>query len=254
MSIITKADLKVYFTTGAKPTESNFSDLVNNLLHVSDDLANQTDLDSPGPSTLRYVNPNGVKSMVEKFAPVQKVNGIAPTNGEIELPDADANKKGLAVLATDTEIEAGTSTTKVVTPSGLKIGVAKWESVKKIDGILPDANGNIDLGGSSSLTQPILQNNLNNFDASTPVQYIKKNGIVYLQGILKDGDTQNGSSTTYLLFTLPAGFQPTQKMVFPTINLNKTLGRVDIDTNGNVYGVIYDNGGMSLSGISFIAK
>ena len=109
---------------------------------------------------------------------------------------------------------------------------------------------------SSWINITTFSNSTSSFDANTTVRYRRKNGIVYLDGSIKGGTVQT-NGTTYLLFTLPTGYRPTRRMFFPTTRANTSLttstaGRIEIDLDGNVYGVNYSNLNNSLSGISFL--
>jgi hypothetical protein len=98
-------------------------------------------------------------------------------------------------------------------------------------------------------------NSTSSFDTNTTVRYRKKGGVVHLDGCIKGGTTQS-NGTAYSLFTLPTGFRPSRKISVVIVRANSALtnttaGRIDIDTNGNVYGVNYSNLWNSLSAISF---
>ncbi len=95
---------------------------------------------------------------------------------------------------------------------------------------------------------------ISSLDANSTVRYRKKNGVVYLDGNIKGGVAQT-NGTLYLLFTLPPGYIPTRRMSFPTSRANtsstSTVGRIEINIDGSVYGVNYSNLSNSLSGIYF---
>lgn len=71
--------------------------------------------------------------------------------------------------------------------------------------------------------------------------------FVILKGLVKSG-TINTS-----MFTLPAGFRPLAKRVFPVAS-NSTIGVVEVRTDGTVVPTIGNNTYVSLEGISFYAE
>lgn len=99
-------------------------------------------------------------------------------------------------------------------------------------------------------------NGVTNYDANSTLRCRKKNGVVYLDGAIKLGTTQT-NGLGYKLFQLPDGYRPSRKCSFVITRANTTsttftVGRVDIDTDGWVYGVNYSSIWSSLSGISFL--
>ena len=61
------------------------------------------------------------------------------------------------------------------------------------------------------------------------VRYRKINGVVHIEGIMKDGTISN----TLPAFTLPVGFRPKARLLRATQS-DSVLGRLDVDTNGYV--------------------
>lgn len=102
---------------------------------------------------------------------------------------------------------------------------------------------------------PTLENSWVNFgfngtNRHSIVGYWKdKYGIVHIKGVLK-----SGSSATATMFTLPAGYRPSMRMIFPTLANTSTTTRVDVQSNGVVSAPV---GGSttwtSLDGICFYA-
>ncbi len=76
--------------------------------------------------------------------------------------------------------------------------------------------------------------------------YRKKNGIVYIRGLIRNGTATSGTD----LFILPAGFRPgmNSHVIVPS---NGLLGIVNIMTTGEVDFNTGTNAWMSLSNISF---
>lgn len=107
------------------------------------------------------------------------------------------------------------------------------------------ANPAVTIGAWQSPT--LLNGWLNYGTPLSPVGYcVDSLGIVRLRGTVKSGTV--GSTTP--IFTLPAGFLPPYELIFPVVS-NQTIGRVDVDSSGNVTVQVGTNSYVSLDGISF---
>jgi hypothetical protein len=95
-------------------------------------------------------------------------------------------------------------------------------------------------------TDAILQNGWVNYDSTyNTAQYCKVNGVVYLKGLIKSGTTGDN----VVLFQLPAGCRPTGRYLYAAVS-NNVIGRVDVDTSGNVMAMAPDsNAWISLDNI-----
>lgn len=94
---------------------------------------------------------------------------------------------------------------------------------------------------------PAFQNSWVNYDTTTfyGLRYWKDPmDIVHIEGLIKLGTI----GTT--IFTLPAGYRPTNGHLFVVIS-NGAIGRVDIAPTGNVVATAGNNTYLSLSGINF---
>lgn len=103
-------------------------------------------------------------------------------------------------------------------------------------------------------------NTVSNYDINSTLRCRNKNGVIYLEGSIKGGSLQT-NGLTYQLFRLPEGYRPSRKCSFTIVRAGNTtgttptstvVGRLDIDTNGYVFGVNYSNIWSNLSGISFV--
>lgn len=112
----------------------------------------------------------------------------------------------------------------------------------------------IEDGGWINLDTGLFSNSTSSYDSNTTIRYRKINSIIHLEGCMKGGANQT-NGVSYLLFTLPLGYRPARKTSFVVVRANTSTtfiaGRIDIDTNGSVYGVNYSNIWTNLSGISF---
>ncbi len=86
------------------------------------------------------------------------------------------------------------------------------------------------------------------YDAATfPVQYRKVNGIVYVQGLIKNG--ANGTAA----FTLSAGYRPAKTLYIATTAAD-AFGEVTISSNGNITPQTGSTVWHSLANVSFPAE
>lgn len=79
--------------------------------------------------------------------------------------------------------------------------------------------------------------------------YRRRNGITYLDGLIKNG------TIGAVVFNLPLRFRPRSlTRLFPSVDgTNTANARIDIGDNGDVVVVAGNNGFVSLAGISFPA-
>ena len=81
-----------------------------------------------------------------------------------------------------------------------------------------------------------LENSWVNFDTVTytPARYRRRGGLVYVQGLIKDGTLTAGT----ILATLPAGFRPGYRIIMPTAQTSAgTNCRLDVDSDtGRIIG------------------
>lgn len=86
---------------------------------------------------------------------------------------------------------------------------------------------------------------------STPRYTKSTDGIVTLSGLIKSGSTTGDA----IIATLPAGYRPTSgRTLYGIASGSVAMGRIDIDTSGNIR---YQGGGnawLSLDGIHFIGE
>ncbi|QEE50663.1 hypothetical protein FUA48_14070 [Flavobacterium alkalisoli] len=84
MAIQLRNILKGFFNTGDRPTEAQFSDVVDSFVHQSEDKASTAEV-QVGTNNVKYVTPAGAKASVQTFAPVKTVNGLTPVSGNVAL-------------------------------------------------------------------------------------------------------------------------------------------------------------------------
>ncbi|MBC8756566.1 hypothetical protein H2O64_17980 [Kordia sp. YSTF-M3] len=223
-----RTELKAYFETGDRPTQGHFIDLIDSAVNKSQDKANLTEALSTNDT--KYITPKTANHIVDNAVP----NATISTKGKVEL-------------ATLTEVTAGTDSTRAVTPEGAKRAAEVHAPVTSVNG----QTGSIVIGNDSGWTVPLLQNGFLNYNASwyEAVRYRKKDGVVYMEGLVKAG------ATNVVLFQLPSGFRPSKRMMLSNISYDATVyspARIDITSGGNVY-IVTDPGEFtSLSGLSFL--
>lgn len=124
-------------------------------------------------------------------------------------------------------------------------------NVYRLYGSTAAINGWTLISGAPVTYAPTLLNSWVNYgDGFATVEYWKDaDNVVHISGLIKDGGTADGT----VIFTLPAGFRPGLKELFPS-TLSSGTGRIDVNDNGNVVAKIVSAAYTSLSGISFLAK
>ena len=109
MATQNRTTLKSYFNIGDRPTEDNFSDLVDSSLNSIDDKATEAEAENDTIDS-KYLTPKTGRKNVEKFAPVKKVNGKSPnTSGEISVTTADIPTLDTALAAKQATLVSGTN-------------------------------------------------------------------------------------------------------------------------------------------------
>ena len=84
---------------------------------------------------------------------------------------------------------------------------------------------------------------------SSPEYRITAGGVVVLKGLVKKSGTPSASE---VIANLPAGYRPTDRLMFVTNSSSSDHGRIDVDSNGNVDFYYGTGGWISLEGIRFI--
>lgn len=99
-------------------------------------------------------------------------------------------------------------------------------------------------------TNATYQNSWTTFAAPfSAARYIKDDlGIVHLDGLVRSGTI--GAA----IFTLPTGFRPAYQQLLAVVTNPNTIGRVDVQTDGQVVASNGNNGWISLAGLTFLAE
>ena len=124
-------------------------------------------------------------------------------------------------------------------------------NIYRLYGSATTLNSWVLVSGDAVVYSPTLQNGWVNYgDGFADVEYWKDSeNVVHITGLIKDGGTADGT----VIFTLPAGFRPGLKELFPS-TLSSGTGRIDVNDNGNVVAKTVSAAYTSLAGISFMAK
>lgn len=145
--------------------------------------------------------------------------------------------------ATRTTVTAPTFTTPVQRGSTVSV------NVYAVAGTTPSLTF-----GSSSASNPLweyptMANSWVNYASGwSTVRYTKTSaGVVVVEGLVRSGSS--------LIFNLPPGFRPTDRLIFQQSTEPTTVSRVDVTTTGDV--ILQTNNGtaggwLSLSGITFV--
>ncbi|MBE9217559.1 hypothetical protein [Dolichospermum flos-aquae] len=148
-----------------------------------------------------------------------------------------------------TTFEIGTSNDAddhiALMPGAGNVGIGTITPTTKLE-----VNGNLKVTGNittESWQTPSLLNGWRNYDnVYNPPGYFKDSfGIVHLRGLVT-----NGAGT---IFTLPLGYRPAFRELQAVVTWNNTIGRLDIQTNGEVLMNMGNNAWFSLDGVTFRA-
>lgn len=79
---------------------------------------------------------------------------------------------------------------------------------------------------------PTLLNGWVNFESSyQTARYMKDSmGFVHVQGLIRSGTTSAGTA----LLTLPIGFRPSQRLIFPVVTSAYSFGSCEVHETGNI--------------------
>jgi hypothetical protein len=213
--------------------------------------------------------------------PGVRINSVTlPINGNAWLHDG-ASHLDLYTLVRVENTARGISEDSRVTGISHTVTPDKWlvTLIFAADGVAatPQVTPPVQSGGDTDGTwiEPTLTNSWVNYDAAgtgfAQAAYMRKNGVVYLKGLVKSGTDATA------IFTLPPGYRPAESNIFSGIvsSVSETTGaatagtahthpipigvvgiRIDVDANGVVSkrNSVAANGYLSLSGISFIAE
>lgn len=135
-------------------------------------------------------------------------------------------------------------------PNGIPNDLTDFIAVTAADvgkALVVDAGGKFILSQAPIWQAPTLLNSWVNYEAGTnPAGYTKDlSGVVRLRGMIKDG---TGATPA---FVLPVGYRPAYQSVFQVIT-NGSIGRVDIQANGEVQMTSSSAVYLSLDGLSFL--
>jgi hypothetical protein len=140
MALKLRSVLKNYFLTTFKPTQSQFEDLIDSNVNISEDKATVAEAQL-GITDAKYLTPKGAKALVGTY-----------------VPEASETVKGVIEIATTAEIEDAEDKPLAVTPLGAKKSVEKFALVRKVNNISP-VSGNVTItditGTATSITGTI---------------------------------------------------------------------------------------------------
>jgi len=136
----TRNNLKGYFETGKKPTQSNFEELIDSLVHKDEDrVSSQQPIDVANDE--KFVTPKVAKMVVDAHA-VRKVNGTSP--------DASGNVAVTNVSGTASTITGTINKSQV---NGLQADLdakPNTSNIRTVNGNSLIGNTDLVIGGSSS--------------------------------------------------------------------------------------------------------
>lgn len=202
-----RENLKGYFNTNDRPTESQFFELIESGVHLEEDKA-PTSMVELGSDNTKFVTSVGAKASVLKFAPVKKVNNEVPdSNGNVVI----TNVSGTA--STITGSIAKTQVTGLVTDLNAKQNtLVSGTSIKTINGNSVLGSGNIAVGFTRLIAVPSSSFTLGNsgtvqtaFPSGCDEITIAADRIYFFRGKYLLGTTGTTPHTTAIGWALSGG-------------------------------------------------
>lgn len=145
----------------------------------------------------------------------------------LHIPSRSSGFSGLAANGTGTLVKGTTPSSFLsVTSMYYPAGAGSWTNMTPL--------------GASWQAHP---------SGSVPAYTKGTDNLVTLKGLVRLGTATAGT----VIFTLPAGFRPAERILVPNIS-NQAVGRIDIRTNGQITFELGSNTWFSFDGISFIAE
>ena len=166
-----RSELKPNFETGKRPTEEHFFDLIDSSVNKLDDKANLTEA-ADETNNEKFITPKTAKRAVETH-----------------LPNATTTEAGIVRRSTSEEVNNGANVNAYVTPLNTKNAIEDLAPglapVQSINNQVGDVV--LELGEDSGWQSLLLQNNVINYGGTYQVaRYRKKNGVVYIEGLLTE--------------------------------------------------------------------
>lgn len=93
MAIENRDNLKSYFEHGDKPTQQQFSTLIDSSINSIDDKATLADVET-GTDNDKFITPAIAKQAIETMSPLKSVNGKFPIDGNITINTGSSNQIG----------------------------------------------------------------------------------------------------------------------------------------------------------------
>ncbi|MDY0088731.1 MAG: hypothetical protein RBR78_00025 [Flavobacteriaceae bacterium] len=162
MATKNRAELKVYFETGKRPVEEEFSDLIDSKLNILNDKASESDAQNDQVDD-KYLTPKTAKKSVEAFAPVKKVNNISPdSNGNITVTNITGTASSITGSINKNQVtglENDLNAKQDVLVSGTNIKTVNGQSIL--------GSGDISAGSGSNMLMGVLSSAYSLSDSST---------------------------------------------------------------------------------------
>ena len=217
------------------------------------------------PGIIKFMAVDGTPGAV----PVAPLSGaiqtaVGPANPYIILADVRVNALATQILnanitdrrtrmfITDNFVRTNSiqdnAITNAKTPDG-SIGAVKQTDLNVTTAKI--ANNNVTsakIEVQQAWQTPALANGWVAYDTTynSPQFYKDSLGYVHIKGMIKSG-------TSAVMFVLPAGYRPIKRYLFAGVS-NNAVARIDVENNGIVSGIVYNNVWVSLDNINFRAE
>lgn len=132
-----RGNLKGYFNTNDRPTESQFAELIDSAVHLDEDKATITEIEA-GTNNNKFVTSAGAKASVLKFAPVKTINGVEPSNGNVVITNVSGTASTITGQINQSQVN------NLVSDLGLKQStLVSGSNIKTVNGISILGSGNV---------------------------------------------------------------------------------------------------------------
>jgi hypothetical protein len=134
-----RGDLRAYFQTGDRPTQSEFEELIESGVNIIDDKAIQTDIDAATPSDEKFVTVSSAQKIARKSI---TVNGASAnlTTGNIQITNVPASSITGVIPSNSVDL------------SGKQDTLVSGTNIKSINATSILGTGNINLATSTDIT------------------------------------------------------------------------------------------------------
>ncbi len=205
MATKNRTELKSYFETGKRPTQDEFEDLIVSQLNIEEDKASEADAQNDQIDN-KYLTPKTAKQNVITFAPVKKVNNIAPdSNGNISITNVSGTASTITGSISKSQVTGLESDL-----NGKQNILTSGTTIKTINGQTVLGSGDIPITGAApvklmavlSSPFPLINSNVeqNAFPPSCNKFTLSSNKTYFFKGkfLISNGSTSHTTALNWI--------------------------------------------------------